>query len=130
MAKHTAASNNGSASTQAAEARVRQLEREQKQLRKQLREALRAGQAARIDTGFALELERRRSQELEEAYYDTVLRLTQASVYKDRETGAHIQRVSHYTKILARKLGWSREDQELIFRAAPMHDVGKIAIPD
>ena len=88
------------------------------------------GRAARIDTGFALELERRRSQELEEAYYDTVLRLTRASVYKDQETGAHIQRVSHYAKVLARHLGWADEDQVLIFRAAPMHDVGKIAIPD
>lgn len=117
-------------SIQAAEARILELEQQQKLLRKQLREALRTGTAARIDTGFALELERRRSQELEEAYYDTVLRLTQASVYKDRETGAHIQRVSYYAKILARKLGWTEDDQELIFRAAPMHDVGKIAIPD
>ncbi|MBL8238385.1 MAG: HD domain-containing protein [Bryobacterales bacterium] len=99
-------------------------------LKKQLREARQSSRAARLDTEFALELERRRSQELEEAYYDTVLRLTRASAYKDRETGAHIQRVSHYAKILARQLGWSDDDQELIFRAAPMHDVGKIAIPD
>jgi putative two-component system response regulator len=59
-----------------------------------------------------------------------VLRLTRASVYKDNETGAHIQRVSFYARIVARTLGWSEMDQELIFRAAPMHDVGKIAIPD
>jgi putative two-component system response regulator len=130
MARRVAVNNNGSANIQTAEERILELEHERKLLRKQLREALRSGKAARTDTSFALELERRRSQELEEAYYDTVLRLTQASVYKDRETGAHIQRVSYYTKILARKLGWSLEDQELIFRAAPMHDVGKIAIPD
>ena len=119
-----------SSTVRTAESRIQELERQQKLLRKQLREARKSGRAARIDTGFALELERRRSQELEEAYYDTVLRLTQASVYKDRETGAHIQRVSFYAKILARKLGWTEADQELIFRAAPMHDVGKIAIPD
>jgi len=113
-----------------AESRILELEQQQKLLRKQLREARKSGRSARIDTGFALELERRRSQELEEAYYDTVLRLTQASVYKDRETGEHIQRVSFYAKILARKLVWTEEEQELIFRAAPMHDVGKIAIPD
>ncbi|MFN0106598.1 MAG: HD-GYP domain-containing protein [Bryobacteraceae bacterium] len=113
-----------------AAARIAALEEQQKSLRKQLREARRSNRAARLDIGFALELERRRSQELEEAYYDTVLRLTRASAYKDRETGAHIQRVSHYAKIVARQLGWSDEDQELIFRAAPMHDVGKIAIPD
>jgi putative two-component system response regulator len=113
-----------------ATAQIAELERRQTVLRQQLREARRSGRAARVDTGFALELERRRSQELEAAYYDTVLRLTRASAYKDRETGAHIQRVSHYAKVLARQLGWSDEDQELIFRAAPMHDVGKIAIPD
>jgi putative two-component system response regulator len=111
-----------------AETRIMALEQQQKLLLHQLREARR--RPARIDTEFELELERRRSQELEEAYYDTVLRLTRASVYKDQETGAHIQRVSYYAKVLARKLGWTEEEQELIFRAAPMHDVGKIAIPD
>ena len=83
-----------------------------------------------VDLEFALELERSRSAELEQAYYDMVLRLTRASVYKDNETGAHIQRVSYYARIVARQIGWSEADQELIFRAAPMHDVGKIAIPD
>ncbi|MBI2689089.1 MAG: HD domain-containing protein [Acidobacteria bacterium] len=114
----------------AAIARIDELERRQKSLRRQLREARRASRAAQLDTSFALELERRRSLELEEAYYDTVLRLTRASAYKDQETGAHIQRVSHYAKVLARHLGWADEEQELISRAAPMHDVGKIAIPD
>lgn len=111
-------------------ARIEELEKRQVELRRELSEARRLHKAATMDTGFALELERRRSQELEEAYYDTVLRLTKASAYKDRETGAHIQRVSYYARILARQLGWPDEDQELIFRAAPMHDVGKIAIPD
>lgn len=99
-------------------------------LRKQLIDARRAIRGATLDLEFALELERRRSQELEEAYYDTILRLSRASAYKDRETGAHIQRVGHYSRILGRELGWSESEQELIFRAAPMHDVGKIAIPD
>jgi len=113
-----------------ANARIAALERQQKLLTRQLRDEREKSRAARFDTEFALELERRRSLELEEAYYDTVLRLTRASAYKDRETGAHIQRVSHYAKVLARHLGWTDDDQELIFRAAPMHDVGKIAIPD
>jgi putative two-component system response regulator len=111
-------------------ARIKDLELRQKELRRELRDIRSRNQTVSIDLGFALELERRRSQELEEAYYDTVLRLTRASAYKDRETGAHIQRVSHYARILARHAGWSDDDQELIFRAAPMHDVGKIAIPD
>lgn len=111
-------------------ARIQEMEKRQLLIRKELLEMRRLHKEATIDTSFALELERRRSQELEEAYYDTVLRLTRASAYKDHETGAHIQRVSHYAKILARRLGWSDDDQELVFRAAPMHDVGKIAIPD
>jgi putative two-component system response regulator len=106
------------------------LEREMRTLRRELREAKRLRREATAELGFALELEKRRSDELEAAYYDTILRLTRASAYKDKETGAHIQRVSHYAKILAARLGWNEEDQELIFRAAPMHDVGKIAIPD
>lgn len=131
MARKTGSAGAGPPETLVeATARIEELEQLLKTMRKQLREARRLGRAARLDTGFALELERRRSAELEEAYYDTVLRLTRASVYKDRETGAHIQRVSHYAKVLARHLGWADEDQELIFRAAPMHDVGKIAIPD
>lgn len=101
--------------------RVRQ--REMTAVRRKLREFSQ-------DLEFALALERRRASELEQAYYDMVLRLTRASVYKDNETGGHIQRVSFYARILARSLGWSEVDQELIFRAAPMHDVGKIAIPD
>ncbi|MBM3755307.1 MAG: HD domain-containing protein [Acidobacteria bacterium] len=111
-------------------ARIAELETRHESIRRELSEARRLNRAATIDIGFALELERRRSMELEEAYYDTILRLTRASAYKDRETGAHIQRVSHYARVLARHLGWSDDDQVLIFRAAPMHDVGKIAIPD
>ncbi len=111
-------------------ARIAELESRHENVRRELSEARRLNRAATIDIGFALELERRRSLELEEAYYDTILRLTRASAYKDRETGAHIQRVSHYARVLARHLGWSDDDQVLIFRAAPMHDVGKIAIPD
>jgi putative two-component system response regulator len=103
--------------------RDRARQREMTAVRRKLREFSQ-------DLEFALALERRRASELEQAYYDMVLRLTRASVYKDNETGGHIQRVSFYARILARSLGWSEVDQELIFRAAPMHDVGKIAIPD
>lgn len=114
----------------AALVRIEEMEKELRDHRRALREARRLNRSATIDLGFALELERRRSMELEAAYYDTVLRLTRASAYKDRETGAHIQRVSHYARVLAKHLGWPEEDQEMIARAAPMHDVGKISIPD
>jgi len=74
--------------------------------------------------------ERRRTRELEKSYYDTLLRLMHASQYKDEETGAHVQRLSHYSKTLAMHLGLGEAEAELIFAAAPMHDVGKIGVPD
>jgi putative two-component system response regulator len=110
--------------------RIRELEAREKAREGELVETKNRLKTFAQSLELTLELERRRAQELEQAYYDTILRLTRASAYKDRETGAHIQRLSHYSRILARHLGWSEPQQELIFRAAPMHDVGKIAIPD
>lgn len=129
-AKPVGEENCGPATLPEAVARIATLERQLACFAEQLQKARAARRLAVKDAEFSVELERRRALELEEAYYDTVLRLTRASAYKDRETGAHIQRVSHYAKILARHLGWPEETQELISRAAPMHDVGKIAIPD
>lgn len=82
------------------------------------------------DLKVSFDTERRKSKELEQAYYDTLLRLTTASQYKDEETGAHVQRLSHYSKLLALHLGLGDEEAELFFSAAPMHDVGKIGVPD
>ncbi len=82
------------------------------------------------DLKVAVVAERHKAEELEKAYCEIVFRLTRASRYKDQETGAHIQRLSHYSRQMARHLGWSRADAELLFNAAPMHDVGKIAVPD
>ncbi|MBI3303567.1 MAG: HD domain-containing protein [Deltaproteobacteria bacterium] len=87
-------------------------------------------QAFAKDLKTAFDAERHKSQELEQAYYDTLLRLTHASQYKDEETGAHIHRLSHYTKTLALYLGLGEAEAELLFAAAPMHDVGKIGVPD
>jgi len=82
------------------------------------------------DLKAAFEAERRKTKELETAYYDTLLRLTHASRYKDEETGAHVQRLSHYSKLVALHLGLGDAEADLIFTAAPMHDVGKIGVPD
>lgn len=82
------------------------------------------------DLKAAFEAERRKTKELETAYYDTLLRLTHASQYKDEETGAHVQRLSHYTKVVALHLGLGEAEAQLLFCAAPMHDVGKIGVPD
>lgn len=56
--------------------------------------------------------------------------LGKAAEYRDNETGMHVIRISHYARILARAIGFSEADAQELFYAAPMHDVGKIGIPD
>lgn len=87
-------------------------------------------QAFARDVKNAFDAERQRAREVENAYRDTLLRLARASRYKDEETGAHIVRLSHYSRLLARYLGVEPSEADLIYAAAPMHDVGKIAVPD
>jgi len=69
-------------------------------------------------------------QELQEAYLDTINRLVLASEYKDEDTGDHIVRMARYSALIAEKLGLPARDVQNILYAAPMHDVGKIGIPD
>jgi len=57
-------------------------------------------------------------------------RLGIAGEYKDNETGAHVRRMGRYSEILAKRLGWSPDACRAISQSAPMHDIGKIAIPD
>lgn len=64
------------------------------------------------------------------AHEETIYRLTKASLCRDEETGAHIARTGLYSELLAAAIGWSGEDVDLIRLAAPMHDIGKIGIPD
>jgi len=59
-----------------------------------------------------------------------VLCLGRASEYKDNETGWHVLRMSHYSRILALAAGFDEAEAEDLMHAAPMHDVGKIGIPD
>lgn len=68
--------------------------------------------------------------DLKESALEITFRLTRASEYKDEDTGAHIQRVSHYSAAVARAMGWSKNEAEDMMYAAAMHDVGKIGIPD
>ena len=67
---------------------------------------------------------------LKQASLNTILRLTRAAEYKDEDTGAHNTRMSNYSAIIARRMGLSAKVVETILYAAPMHDVGKIGIPD
>ncbi len=95
----------------------------------QLRSANRQLQAYARDLRSSFLAEQKRAQDLERAYHDTVLRLVRATRYKDDETGAHVVRLSHYARYLARERGWKPEAAQLLFDAAPMHDVGKIGVP-
>jgi putative two-component system response regulator len=61
---------------------------------------------------------------------ELLFRMSRAAEFRDPETGAHIQRMAHYSHLIAGRLGLSAEDQQLVLQAAPMHDVGKIGIPD
>jgi putative two-component system response regulator len=70
------------------------------------------------------------NNELQEAYYDTIQRLVLAVEYKDEFTGQHIIRMSRYSALIAEKAGLPERDVLNILYAAPMHDVGKIGIPD
>jgi putative two-component system response regulator len=72
----------------------------------------------------------RRTAELRRSRLDIVHRLGRASEYRDNETGQHIVRMSQASALLARRAGWTEADCELLLNAAPMHDVGKIGIPD
>mgnify|MGYP000013210076 CR=1 FL=1 len=72
----------------------------------------------------------KKTKELREAQLETVRRLGRAAEFRDDETGNHIIRMSTYCAIIARKLGLSDEDVELILYSSPMHDVGKIGVPD
>ena len=61
---------------------------------------------------------------------ELVTRLARAAEFRDPETGAHIMRMARYSALIARELGLGAQWQELLFKAAPMHDVGKLATPD
>jgi putative two-component system response regulator len=71
-----------------------------------------------------------RTAELQESHLETIFTMTRAAEHRDEDTGAHVQRISYYSRDLARILGQGREFIDTIFFASPMHDIGKIGIPD
>jgi putative two-component system response regulator len=73
---------------------------------------------------------RERTEEIRRTRLQIVQRLGRAAEFRDNETGLHILRTSQMSVILARALGWTDERCELLFHASPMHDIGKIGIPD
>jgi len=73
---------------------------------------------------------RERTAQLTASYRQTIETLNRAASYRDEVTGAHVRRISHFCTELARQLGADADFRDCIFYASPMHDVGKIAIPD
>ncbi|MFC1933973.1 HD domain-containing phosphohydrolase [Chloroflexota bacterium] len=73
---------------------------------------------------------RRAFEEIKIASLDSILRLSRAAEYRDKTTGTHIHRMSYYAAAIARRIGLKVETVENIQYATPMHDVGKIGIPD
>jgi putative two-component system response regulator len=73
---------------------------------------------------------RERTRELDDAQLEILERLALAAEYRDDVTGQHAQRVGALAALLARELGMDEDGADLIQRAAPLHDVGKIGIPD
>ena len=61
---------------------------------------------------------------------EIILRLSRAAEYRDPETGAHILRMASYCRLIAEALGLPEDQVDLIFRTAPMHDIGKLGIAD
>ncbi|MFZ5802895.1 MAG: HD domain-containing phosphohydrolase [Candidatus Omnitrophota bacterium] len=71
-----------------------------------------------------------RNLQLHESYLETIYALTRAAEYKDEETGDHVKRLSLYSVELGKTCGLKQEQLELLLYASPMHDIGKIGIPD
>ncbi|MEZ2657971.1 HD domain-containing phosphohydrolase [Aneurinibacillus aneurinilyticus] len=70
------------------------------------------------------------NNKLEDSHKEIVERLSSAAEFKDPETAAHIQRISYYCGVLARGMGMSDDEINLLVQASPMHDIGKIGVPD
>ncbi len=93
---------------------------------------------ARVKTQLALydqnrELERmvrERTAELHHTRLEIIKRLGRAGEFRDNETGMHVIRVAHYCRLLGEAVRMNEEDLDLLFNAAPMHDIGKIGVRD
>ncbi len=67
---------------------------------------------------------------IKQAYLETIYRLSVAAEYKDTDTGMHIKRMSRYSEIIAQAMGMNSDFCEKMLYASPLHDIGKIGIPD
>jgi putative two-component system response regulator len=70
------------------------------------------------------------AKQLQQSYQDALGMLARAGHYNDSDTGMHIWRMAAYAECVAEAAGWPQEQAEMLAMAAPMHDTGKIGIPD
>ena len=70
------------------------------------------------------------TREVREREKETLLRLARAGEFRDEETGFHLIRMSRYSRLIAAAIGLERDESETVELAAPLHDIGKIGIPD
>jgi putative two-component system response regulator len=106
---------------------------ERQELLIQVRNALERRRLVIENREYTADLEnkvREQTRAIRMAHEESIHRLVKASLYRDEETGAHIKRTGLYSELLAAEIGWPRERVEQIRLAAPMHDIGKIGIPD
>jgi putative two-component system response regulator len=97
------------------------------------RKALQQRQLRIDNRDYVLRLEetvREQTVVIRRAHEETVQRLVSASMCRDEETGMHVRRTGLLSEVLAKAAGWSDAEAENIRLAAPMHDIGKIGIPD
>jgi putative two-component system response regulator len=84
-----------------------------------------------LEQNAELELKvKERTKELEDSQLDLIRRLGLAAEYKDNETANHVIRMSLYSQMLAKAIGLTEAESNMLLHAAPMHDIGKIGIPD
>lgn len=68
--------------------------------------------------------------ELEETQREIIYKMGEIGETRSRETGNHVKRVAYYSKLLAQLYGLSSKEADILFMASPMHDIGKVGIPD
>lgn len=72
----------------------------------------------------------KRTLKIKQREEEIALKLVSLTTYRDEETGAHVRRIGLYAAAMAKALGWANQEIDDIRIAAPMHDIGKIGIPD
>lgn len=107
-----------------------ELKSAQEELRRSKENLERTVQRRTKDLRHALEEVTRAQREIQAGHLDTIRRLTLAAEYKDHDTAGHIERIGRYSQIVGTAMHLQPGTIDLLLHAAPMHDVGKLGIPD